>query len=159
MALLNQSQPAPQAAPQQTAQGADAESQKMQQHVQNIVKVAHVFMYSDKTKDQFMNELKGHLGDGEAPKLAAAKTALAIMTLLAHQSNFTMNQQAFIPAGIMITGEILDFIAAIQNHKPNARDAQEAVMLFINEVKNMTSEMQPPQGQPQTQQQPAMQGA
>ena len=147
MALLNQAQPA-----QQTAQGADANSQKMQEHVQNIVKVAHVMMYSDKTKDQFMGELKAHLGSGDQPKLAAAQTALSVMTLLAHTSGYKMAQQAFIPAGIMIAGEILDFIGAIQNHKPSEKDAQDTIMLFIEEVKKMASKAQQPQ-------QPAMQGA
>ena len=153
MALLNQ-QPS-----QQTAQGANANSQKMQEHVQNIVKVAHTFMYSNQTNDKFMAELKAHLGSGDKPKLAAAQTAASIMALLAHQSQYKMAQQAFIPAGIMIAGEILDLIASSQNHNPSERDAQETIILFINEVKKMTAkagQAQPQQEQPQH---PAMQGA
>lgn len=117
----------------QPQQGQQVDSAKLQQHVANVVKAAHLFMYSKQTGSDYMKELGANM-KSYPPKIAAAKTAVMVILMLAHHSQFQMMQQAVIPAGIMIAGEILDFIGETQHHKPSEQDAHDTIALFVQEL-------------------------
>lgn len=117
------------AQPQQPQQP-PASAQKLQQHVQNILKVAHAYMYGDGTKKHYMDTLKKYM-KGNPPQLAAANAAIDVIFLLIQQSQFKMMQQAVTPAGIMIAGEILDFIGEATKHKVTEKESSDTIMAFI----------------------------
>lgn len=139
MGMLNQQQAAPQP-PVQQAQGVPVDAQKLQAHVNNIVKAAHLFMYSKSTSSDYTEELALNVKKFP-PKIAAAKTAVMVIMLLVNQSQFKMMQKAVIPAGIMIAGEILDFIGESQNHQPTEQDAHDTIGLFIKEIQEQIDEI------------------
>lgn len=123
---------------QQPQQGmAPVDAGKLQQHVNNIVKAAHAFMYSSSTHMEYTKELKANL-QSNPPKVAAAKTAVSIMLLLIAESGkdgeIKMLQKAVLPAGIMIAGEILDFVAEAHHHKASEQDAHDTISLFVSEL-------------------------
>ena len=138
-------------------QAAQAEQQKLQAHIDNVVKAAHAFMYSNETKQHFMDELRIHMKEGD-PVSAAANTAVGVIMLLVSQSKFQMNQKAVIPAGIMIAGEILDFIYGSMGKKASEKDAHATIEMFIKLLQDAISKIMAG-GQAQPDAQPAAQGA
>lgn len=165
MGMLNQQPPQAQQAPQPVAspqgQSAPVSAQQLQKHVNNIVKVAHVYMYSNQTKEEYISSLKKAMKQ-YPPQLAAAHTAIDTIFLLIQQSQFKMMQQAVVPAGIMIAGEILDFIAQSTKHKVTEKESSDTIAAFIQLIQerigNIVAKNKQGQQAPQ-QPQPAMQGA
>ena len=149
MALLQQPQQPQQVPAAPTQQTADAESEKLKQHVGNIVHAAHLFMYGNATRDKYMTELKT-ISKGRTPPQIASKMAETIMLILMQQSNFKMHPKAVIPAGIMIAGEILDFLAESSGGEANEKMANETIMLFVKEIQDTIAKVVG---------QPAVQGA
>ena len=142
----------PQAQPQQAAVPMDA--QKLQKHVNNVVKAAHIYMYGKQTnkhfKDMLMKEAKGN-----SPHNAAAEAAIEVIFLMVQQSQFKMSQKAVIPAGIMIAGEILDLLGEVTKHKITEQDSSATITAFIMLIKKrIASIMSKAPQQPQQQAQP-----
>jgi hypothetical protein len=118
---------------QQTAQQANISDADLQSHIKNIVLAAQHVMYSPETRQHFMQEVAAKIKQMPPPAAAASIAVNLILTLIG-QSKFKMNPKAVVPAGIIISGDILAFIEKA-THKPmNEKDAHATVGLFVKGI-------------------------
>ena len=160
---VNNAQTQNAAAAQPTAQQAQPQQgqpqlskEQLQAHIKNIEKAAHLFMYNKATTAHFQQSLKAEL-QHVPPKVAAAKIAAQMMMMFIGQSHYAMSQQAVIPAGVMIAGEVLDFVGKIMKVPIEEKDAHDVIALFAMAMKQMIAKSQG--AVPQAQPAPAPQGA
>ena len=157
-------QPAPPSAPSVPVSGTAGQPQpqlskeQLQAHIKNIEKAAHLFMYNKATTAHFQQSLKAEL-QHVPPKVAAAKIAAQMMMMFIGQSHYQMSQQAVIPAGVMIAGEVLDFIGKIMKVPIEEKDAHDVIALFAMAMKQMIAKSQGAAPQGQALPAPAPQGA
>ena len=139
-------QPA-QSAPQQPAQQQPLiNPQQKLRAVQEVVLDAQRIMYSKETRAVFMQELK----DGDLIK-TSANTAVNLMLILLQKSKMTMNVEVVIPAGVIILGEIMDFLEKSRDIKFADPDVKRAIKLFCQTMiaKTTPKGAQKPAQQPQ----------
>lgn len=122
---------------QQNEKQANIDAQSLQKHIASIVKAAQHVMYSPETRKMFLGRLKKQL-QAKPPAEAAASTAVDIITLLAAQSQFSMNAKAIVPAGILITGEVLSFISKAFDKPVTEEVSNMAMQLFAKEIMTRT---------------------
>lgn len=142
---LLQAQPQPQTAPPQaapqsapTGKPSTLDAQGMQQHIKNIVLAAQHVMYDPATRQHFIMDLMNKLKQFKDPAIAAAAEASDMMMLLAAESQFKMNPKALVPAGVILTGEILGFISKSLKVKVNEEDSHQAITAFAKMIMQKT---------------------
>lgn len=150
------------AQPQQTQQPADAgfsspeqqpaqpDKQKMFK-IQKIVVAAQKLMYNPKTK--FIQSLE----EGD-PAQVAAKAAVSVMLILIQESQLKIDPSLIIPAGVIVVGDILDFLEQAGGVKHDENQVEQAVELFVKQIMAAVqpeqaeqSEQGEPQGLPEEQ--------
>lgn len=130
-----QGQPPTGAPPQQLDPAA------LQDRVHKIVLAAQHVMYAPEMRDKFIQSVKSKLAVMPAPA-AAALLAINLILVLIGQSGFKMNPQAIVPAGIMITGEILSFIEKATKVNITPEDSHKAIELFTKGILAKVSQKQ-----------------
>lgn len=131
-----QPQVPPQSAPTEQQAGLDA--QGLQKHIQNIVFAAQHVMYAPETRQHFIADLMKKLKQLNDPGIAAAAEATDLMMLLMAESKFKMNPKAVVPAGVMLTGEILSFISKAMKTEVNEEDSHQAITAFAKMILQKT---------------------
>lgn len=127
------SSPAQPAAPD----GAAASREKLFK-VQKIVLAAQKVMYSEKTGAEFRKMLQG-----DDVVQTAAKAATSVMLILISESKLQIDPQLIIPAGVVVVGDVLDFIEQAQGIKHDENQVEESVELFIKQIMQAVSPEQP----------------
>ena len=117
--------------------------------VQKIVLAAQKVMYSDATGKEFLKELQG-----DDVVQMAAKAATSVMMILIAESKLKINPELVIHAGVIVIGDILDFIEKAKGITHTEDQVESAIELF---VKQMMAAVSPDQPSQQPQQQPAAQ--
>lgn len=128
-----QQAPMPQQAPQQmpgqpTPEAAAVTKQKTFQ-VQKIVLAAQKVMYSEKTGSEFLKMLQGD----DVVKIAA-NAATNIMLILIGESKMQINAELIIPAGVIVIGDILDFIEKAKGTPHTEVQVEDAIEAFIRQM-------------------------
>lgn len=121
-----------------TEQQANLDAQGMQKHIQNIVFAAQHIMYAPETRKHFIQDLMRKIAQYKDPAIAAAAEASDLMMLLMAESKFKMNSKAVVPAGIMLTGEVLSFISQATKTKVNEEDSHQAMTAFAKMIMQKT---------------------
>lgn len=153
-----QQQPAqPQAQqPQQepSPQNLEATKRKMFQ-MKKIVLAAQKVLYGDKTRARFLKMMKGD----DLVQIASNITT-TIMLILISESRMKINPELIIPAGVIVIGDILDFVEKAKGAKHTEVQVEDSIEAFVKQImsavqKPQQSPGQQPPEQPPTQ--PAMQ--
>ena len=119
--------------------------------VQKIVLAAKKVLYSEEMQGRMLKHL-----DPETPEKSAAEAALVVMGLLAHKSGGKMNPQSFVPAGLIVVADILDYMAKAFEVEITEEMTEAAIIQFTQGVLGLSEnapgeEPAPPQAtQPQT---------
>lgn len=122
-------QQAPQQMPSQPSPDAVATTKQKTFQVQKIVLAAQKVMYSEKTGSEFLKMLQGE----DVVKIAA-NAATNIMLILIAESKLKINPELIIPAGVIVIGDILDFIEKAKGTPHTEVQVEDAIEAFIQQV-------------------------
>lgn len=96
---------------------------------------------------------------GEDVVQMASDAATTVMLILISESKFKINPELIIPAGVLVIGDILDFIEKTKGLKHTDEEVEMTIETFIKQIMSAVGGAQqaPPQqqGQPAQPQQPA----
>ena len=136
MGLINAQQTPPQpdnqagfSSPQQPPTQNDADTKAKTLQVQRIVLAAQKVMYSKETGVEFLKALQGD----DVVKMAA-NAATSVMLILISESKFKIDPSLVIPAGVLIIGDIMDFIEQGKGIKHTEEQVEDAILAFVKQI-------------------------
>lgn len=140
----------PQQPTPQPAQPSPEQTKQKVFQIQKIALAAQKVMYSETTGKEFLKELRG-----DDVVQMAAKAATNVMMLLIAESKLKINPELIIPAGVMVIGDILDFIEQAKGIKHTEDQVESAIELFVKQMLSAVSPDQANQPPAQPANQPA----
>jgi hypothetical protein len=155
--LLAQASPGQQAAPQTPADNrpsiggpASAQSNERMDKLQGLVLAGKKVMYDPSMKGKLLSGLRP-----EDPARSAADLAATLMMLIIQKDAGNVSPDLVVPAGLVLVGEALDFMAKSSDVEVTDDVSEQAVGMFVqNMLESFPQEGgQPPAqpGQPPTQ--------
>lgn len=138
-------QPPQQTSPQQPAQPSPEQIKQKTFQIQKIALAAQKVMYGEKTGKEFLKTLQG-----DDVVQMASKAAANVMMILIAESNLRINPELVIPAGVIVVGDILDFIEKAKGITHTEAQVEDSIEAFINQM--MTAVGKSPQQAQQPQQ-------
>lgn len=132
--------------------GAEAQANEMTMKAQKALLAAKHLMYDDKYKADFFHDMK-EFQKSMPPVQAAAEEAANLIFVLFAASHQTLDPRVIVPAGVLIVGEIMDFLEKVNKTKFSDKDHTDSLKLFIEAIKNKQQEAAA-QGSPQPAAQP-----
>lgn len=119
----------PQQMPSQPTPEAVAATKQKTFQVQKIVLAAQKVMYGEKTGSEFLKMLQGD----DVVKIAA-NAATNIMLILIGESKLQVNAELIIPAGVIVIGDVLDFIEKAKGTPHTEVQVEDAIEAFIQQI-------------------------
>lgn len=112
--------------------------------IQKISLAAQKLMYDESTRGDFMKMLHG-----DDVVQIAANAATNVMLILIKESGFEMNKESIIPAGVVVIGDILDFLEQSKGFKHTEAQVEDAIEAFVKQMMSAVSGTQATQVQPE----------
>lgn len=142
--LLNQ--PPQPGAP--TLQGVDVNSPASKGNVERMDKLQGLVLAGKKVL--YDPSMKGKLLEGvtpEQPAKSAADVAATVMLLLIQKDAKGVAPDAVVPAGLVLVGEVLDFLSKAHGVEVDEAISEQAIGMFVNHMLGAFSDQgQPPAG-------------
>lgn len=128
MGLIQQAQK-PQMQPGQPAAQPSQQNPK-QQMLGKLIQAAEKLMYSPKTRPLFMKLL-----DREGDRLdIAADAAVKVVLTIVDETKGQINPALIAPAGVAVTGDVLDFMQKTENLQVTEEMTHQAIKLFLQKL-------------------------
>lgn len=118
--------------PQQTPPQAQPSPEQTKQktfQIQKIALAAQKVMYGEKTGKEFLKTLQG-----DDVVQMASKAATNVMMILIAESNLRINPELVIPAGVIVVGDILDFIEKAKGITHTEAQVEDAIEAFVTQM-------------------------
>lgn len=126
--------------PAQGQPGAIAATKAKTFQVQKIALAAQKVMYGEKTGKEFMKSLQG-----DDVVSMTANAATNVMLLLISESQLKINPELIIPAGVVVVGDIMDFIEKARGIQHTDDDVEAAIEMFVKQIMSAVGGDQQPQ--------------
>ena len=97
--------------------------------IKKLVFAGKKVLYSDQTQGKFLRQL-----DPNAPAESAAKVASVVVVLLVQQSQGQMTPDHVMPAGLILVGDLLDYMVKTFDIQIDDEVTKEAMRLFAEQM-------------------------